>query len=260
MIQRTSFNVLLVQTTGARGARSQCFIPILDSLVATTGLFAQHYNLTIHRNTCCLLNADTIVLPNAFKALVDFMDEHPEVGIAGSYQEEKDGSPLTAAFRFPSPLSEFESALKLGIVSRALKGWVVAQPQSDVPCETDWLSGASMFVRKKVFDDIGVLDEGYFTFFEDVDFCFNARKEGWPVWYVPQSRIIHLVGQSTGLTVKKPKRLPSYSFEARRRYFLKNSGALGAALADFGKISGLLLWRSSYPARKVEFHAAPLSS
>ena len=100
-----------------------------------------------------------------------------------------------------------------------------------------------MIVRSEVFRDIGVLDEGYFTFFEDVDFCFNAKKANWETWYVPASRVVHLVGQSTGITVKKPKRQPSYSFEARRRYFLKNCGPLGAALADFGKITGLALWR-----------------
>ena len=80
-------------------------------------------------------------------------------------------------------------------------------------------------------------------FFEDVDFCFNAKRAGWPTWYVPASRIVHLVGQSTGLTVKKPKRQPSYAFEARRRYFLKNGGLLTAILADAGQIMGLMLWR-----------------
>ena len=100
-----------------------------------------------------------------------------------------------------------------------------------------------MIVRREVFDDIGILDEGYFTYCEDVDFCFNANKAGWSVWYVPSSRVIHLIGQSTGITVKKPKRWPSYAFEARRRYFLKNRGRLIAALADLGQILGLSLWR-----------------
>ena len=66
-----------------------------------------------------------------------------------------------------------------------------------------------MIIRREVFEDIGVLDEGYYTHYEDVDFCFNARKAGWAVWYVPDSRVTHLVGQSTGLTVKEPKALPT---------------------------------------------------
>jgi GT2 family glycosyltransferase len=190
-----------------------------------------------------LLNADTIVRPNAFKLLVDFMDQHPEVGIAGGRQDEPNGTAQCSVYRFPSPLSEFEGGLRLGLVSRLLKRWIVAPPLPKEACQTDWLSGAYIIVRREVFDDIGLLDEGYFTFFEDVDFCFNARKAGWPIWYVPASRIVHFGGQSTGLTVKKPKRIPSYAFEARRRYFLKNHGPLYAALADAGQILGLILSR-----------------
>jgi GT2 family glycosyltransferase len=101
-----------------------------------------------------------------------------------------------------------------------------------------------MIIRREVFEDIGVLDQGYYTHYEDVDFCFNAHKAGWAVWYVPDSRVTHLVGQSTGLTVKNPdRRFPPYFFGARRRYFLKNYGPIHAALADVGVISGLALWR-----------------
>jgi N-acetylglucosaminyl-diphospho-decaprenol L-rhamnosyltransferase len=190
-----------------------------------------------------LLNADTIVRPNALKQLVDFMDQRPRVGVAGSRLEHPDGTPQRSAFRFPSPFSEFEASVKLGFVTRLLDRWVVAPPVSDEACETDWVAGASMIIRRQVFRDIGLLDEGYYTFFEDVDFCFNARKAGWPIWYAPSGRVVHLVGRSTGITVRKPKRLPSYSFEARRRYFLKNHGPYRAALADLGLIVGLALWR-----------------
>lgn len=190
-----------------------------------------------------LLNADTIVRPNALKILVDFMDAHPGVGIAASRLEDPDGTPQRSAFRFPTPFSEFEGNLKLGIVSRLLSRWVVAPPVVDHAIETEWAAGASMIIRREVFRDIGVLDEGYYTYFEDVDFCFNARKAGWPIWYVPESRVVHLVGQSTGITVKKPKRQPSYSFQARRRYFLKNCGPIRTALADAAAIAGLALWK-----------------
>lgn len=189
-----------------------------------------------------LLNADTIVKPDALRALVDFMDRNPTVGIAGSGLENFDGSPQRSAFRFQSALSEFEGALKFGPVSQVLSGWVVAPPVVDHAFQTDWVSGASMIVRKAVFDDIGLLDEGLFTYFDDCDICLNARKRGWPTWYVPESRVIHLVGQSTGVT-SKPKRLPPYVLDARRRYFLKNHGPLYSALADLCVISGLSLWR-----------------
>jgi N-acetylglucosaminyl-diphospho-decaprenol L-rhamnosyltransferase len=203
-----------------------------------------------------LLNADTIVRPNAFAALVAFMDQNPTIGVAGSRLEEPDGTPQRSAFRFQSPLGEFEGNLKLGLMTRLLGKWVVAPPVTDEPIKTDWVSGASMIVRRDVFEDAGVLDEGFFTYFDDIDFCFNAGKAGWPTWYVPASRVVHLVGQSTGVT-KKPKRFPPYLFDARRRHFIKNHGAVYAALADLGMILGLSLWRLRVALTGKEDNGAP---
>jgi GT2 family glycosyltransferase len=98
---------------------------------------------------------------------------------------------------------------------------------------------------------IGLLDEGYYTYFDDVDICFNARRAGWSTWYVPASRVVHLVGQTTGIGNRK--RQPSYLFEARRRYFLKNHGSLQAALADAALILGLALWRLRVLFGKPDF-------
>jgi N-acetylglucosaminyl-diphospho-decaprenol L-rhamnosyltransferase len=190
-----------------------------------------------------LLNADTIVHANALRRLVDFMDQHAQVGIVGSGLQYPDGAPQRSAFRFHSVWSEFENGISFGPVSRMLKRWIVAIPVPGSACEVDWVSGACMLIRSNVFNELGVLDEGYFTHYEDVDFCFNARKAGWAIWYVPDSRVTHFVGQSTGITVKNPKRLPPYVFEARRRYFLKNHGPFFTALADAGRICGLAMWR-----------------
>lgn len=189
-----------------------------------------------------LLNSDTIVRPGAFKALVDFMDQNPSVGVAGSRLEDPDGTPQRSAFRFQSPLSEFEANFKLGLVTRLLRNWMVAPPVREETFATDWVSGAAMIIRRRVLREVGLLDEGYFTYFDDIDYCLNARRKGWPTWYVPASRIVHLVGQSTGVNAK-PKRLPPYLLEARRRYFLKNHSPIYAALVDAGAILGQAMWR-----------------
>jgi hypothetical protein len=192
-----------------------------------------------------LLNPDTIVRPGAIKVLIDFMDEHPKVGIAGSRLEDPDGTPQRSAFRFLSVLSELVFGLNTGLVSKLLSKWVVAPPVSEETCQTDWVAGASMIVRREVFESVGLLDEKYFMYFEEVDFCLRANKSGWSCWYVPQSQVVHLVGQSSGVTDTKrpPKRLPEYWFASRRRYFLKNHGWLYAALADAARIFGFALWR-----------------
>jgi GT2 family glycosyltransferase len=204
-----------------------------------------------------LLNADTIVRPNALKALVDFMDENPKVGIAGCRLEEPDGTPQRSAFRFHSPASEFEGGINLGLVTRLLDKWLIAPPVRDDTFETDWVSGACMMIRKEVFRDVGFLDEGYYTYFDDCDFCFNACKHGWSTWYVPAGHVVHLKGKSTGVKRTNPDRLPPYFFEARRRYFLKNRGPVFAAMADAGQIAGLALWRTRVMLTGKEDSSAP---
>jgi GT2 family glycosyltransferase len=192
-----------------------------------------------------LLNPDTIVRPGALKALVDFMNEHPDVGIAGSRLEDPDGTPQRSAFRFHTVLSELDFGLRLGVVSKLLSKWVVAPPVSDQTHQTDWVAGASMIIRREVFEAAGLMDEEYFMYYEEMDFCLQASKAGWSCWYVPQSRVVHLVGQSSGVTDTKrpPKRLPQYLFDSRRRYFIKNYGWLYAALADHAWASSFVLWR-----------------
>jgi GT2 family glycosyltransferase len=192
-----------------------------------------------------LLNPDTEVRPNALKTLLDFMEQHPEVGISGSGLEEADGTPWSIAFRFPSIWSEIDDGFRLGIVSKLLSKWVVAQQMGDRPQQVDWLPGASMMIRRQVFETAGLMDEGYFLYYEETDFCLTANRAGWSCWYVPQSQVMHISGQSTGVTGKKavPKRQPQYVFDSRRRYFVKNHGLLYAALADAVWLVGFSLWR-----------------
>lgn len=192
-----------------------------------------------------LLNPDTVVHPGAVSSLLAFMESHPRVGIAGSRLEHPDGSPQRSAFRFHSVLSELESGFRLGLLSRMLARYVVAPPVSEEACQTDWVAGASMMIRKEVFDAIGLLDDKYFMYFEEVDFCLRARRAGWICWYVPQSRVVHLVGQSSGVTDAKQsrKRRPAYWFESRRRYFRKNLGYFRTLLADLAWSSGFAAYR-----------------
>jgi N-acetylglucosaminyl-diphospho-decaprenol L-rhamnosyltransferase len=189
-----------------------------------------------------LLNPDTLVRPDAFKNLVDFMEQNPKVGIAGSRLEDPDATPQRSAFRFLTPLGEFEGQAQFGPVTRLLSRWVVAPPVVDYACETDWVAGASLIIRREVFEQAGLLDEGYFTYFDDIDFCLTARKHGWQTWYVPASRVVHLVGQSTGVNAI-PRRLPRYLLDARRRYLLKSHTPLYAAMIDAAMIAGQLLAR-----------------
>lgn len=193
-----------------------------------------------------LLNPDTVVRPGALQALVDFMDRTPTAGIAGSRLEEPDGTPQCSAFRFPNVWSELDSGLRLGVVTQLLNQRIVPiLPVTEAIQQVDWVAGASMIVRRQVFETAGLMDEKYFLYFEEVDFCVAAQKAGWSCWYVPESRVVHYVGQSSGVTdtKRKAKRRPTYWFDSRRRFFVKNYGWSYAVLSELAWASGFAVWR-----------------
>ena len=192
-----------------------------------------------------LLNPDTTVRPLALKTLLEFMVANPQVGIAGSRLEEPDGTPQCSAFRFHTFWSEIDSSMRLGLVSQLLAKWVIAPEVSEVAHVTDWVAGASMIIRRQVFADIGLLDEDYFMYYEELDFCFQAQRAGWSCWYVPDSRVVHFVGQSSGVTNTKilPKRRPKYWFDSRQRFFLKNYGFVYTVVADSLWMLGFMTWK-----------------
>lgn len=181
-----------------------------------------------------MLNPDTRVKPGAVGALLAFLEHNPVVGIAGSSFENGDGSDWPIAFRFPTALSEMESGLRLGLMTRLLRRWVVARTMESRSQPIDWCAGASMMLRRSMLEEIGGLDERFFLYYEETEFCWRAREAGYQTWYVPSSRVIHIAGQSTGLTERgaAPKRLPDYLFESRRRYFLLTLGLRQACVTD----------------------------
>ncbi|HEY6926905.1 MAG TPA: glycosyltransferase family 2 protein [Steroidobacteraceae bacterium] len=181
-----------------------------------------------------LLNPDAEVRPGALIALTRFLESNPEAGIAGSSFEDPDGSEWPIAFRFPTLLSELCQGLELGLVSRLLQRWVLPRTMSAQTQPVDWICGASMMIRPAVFSAIGGLDENYFLYFEETDFCLRAKRAGFSTWYVPASRVMHIRGQSTKVTdrVAEARRLPAYWFESRRRYFALTFGIRQAMAID----------------------------
>jgi len=180
-----------------------------------------------------LLNPDTQVRAGAIGALARFLEAHPDVGIAGSSLENPDGSDWPFAFRFPSVISELIYGVNLGVITKILEPWHVPKRMGKHSEAVDWVSGASLMVRAEVFTAIGGLDEHYFLYFEETDFCRRARKAGFTTWYVPNSRVMHIGGQSTGsVSSAQMRRLPGYWFESRRRYFVASFGVPLAMAID----------------------------
>lgn len=139
-----------------------------------------------------LLNSDTIVKPGTLAALARFMDAHPNVGAAAPRLVRPDGTPQPFAFgRDPTLGYLLRRGLSRMMLRRDLHNWSTAKAQ-----RVDWVSGACMVVRRTAVDQVGSLDEDYFMYFEDNDWCLRMRIGGWQVWYVPDYEVIHLGGQS----------------------------------------------------------------
>ena len=137
-------------------------------------------------------------------------------------------------FGFRRCLSEIEHGVQLGFVTRCLSRWTVARTMKSVAQPIDWISGASMMIRPAVFRAVGGLDENFFLYFEETEFCHRARRAGFSTWYVPESRVMHMIGKSTNVDEKTrfSRRLPGYWFDSRRRYFATTHDVRVGALID----------------------------
>ncbi len=222
-------------------------------LAPENGGFSYGNNLGIRRayeqgrpNYIHLLNPDTQVRPRAIAALAEFLESHPDVGIAGSSFETEDGQDWPFAFRFPTLFSEVEHGMQLGLVTRCLSRWAVAKAMNFTARPTDWISGASMMIRPAVLAAVGCLDENFFLYFEETEFCHRARRAGFTTWYVPESRVMHMIGKSTKVEEKTRflQRLPGYWFDSRRRYYAMTHSMGAAVLIDvvatIASLAGLL--------------------
>jgi len=150
-----------------------------------------------------LLNPDSYVMDGFFEPIVHYMENNPKVGIVGPKIFDHDGSIQGSARSFPTPLtalfgrsSLFTRFFPNNPITRANILTTISDGRT--PMKVDWVSGACMIVRRKAVDDIGLMDERFFMFWEDADWCRRMWKKGWMVVYFPQASIIHYVGVSSG--------------------------------------------------------------
>lgn len=187
-----------------------------------------------------LLNSDAWPEPGALRRLRDFLLANPRAGMAGSFVRGEDGAAHRSAFRFPTIAGEFEMAARIGPVSRLLKSSIVAMPIPQIETRVDWTAGASLMMRAKMLEEIGLFDETFFLYYEETDLCLRAARAGWETWFVPQSEVVHLGSASTGM--KDWTRTPAYWFDSRRHYFTKNHGHAYAAAATLARVAGQAAW------------------
>ena len=149
-----------------------------------------------------LLNNDTISHPKAFSKTVAYLEAHSNIGGAGLKLLNEDGSRQLSARRFPG----FQQALfnRYSLLTRLFpdnpysRSYLLTDLDEDAVRDVDWVSGACLIVRRDVYEKIGGLDERFFMYSEDVDWCLRIWKAGYRVVYLPIAEIIHLIGQTSG--------------------------------------------------------------
>lgn len=170
-----------------------------------------------------LLNPDTEVRPDALETLFRFLEEHESAGAAGARILNPDETLQHSCYPAPTLLNEWLHLFHLDRERRqGMESWDVTQPRA-----VEVLLGACIMVRREALDNVGFLDERFFMYSEEVDFCHRLRKAGWSLHWVPQAQVVHHGGQSTRQAATD---MFLQLYEAKLLYFRKHYGRGAARL------------------------------
>jgi GT2 family glycosyltransferase len=205
-----------------------------------------------------LLNPDTDVQPDGLTSLVAFLEQHPEAGGAGSLLLNPDRSLQLSCHPLPSLSRELWRLLHgdrlLAYAVYPMDAWDVETPRP-----VDIVQGASLMLRRDILDRVGLLDDSYFMYSEEVDLCYRIKKAGWQLYWVPQSKVIHYGGQST-------KQVAADMFielyRGKLAYFRKNYGRAAAQIykliltvTALPRVTAAPLLGHLSPAKRAEYEA-----
>jgi len=177
-----------------------------------------------------LLNSDAVAHPGAFAHLVRFMDDHPAAAAVGLRVLNPDATLQYSCRRFPTIAAGLFRKVPLGRLipdNRWNREYLMSDWAHDAPREVDWVSGAAMCIRAEALAQVGLLDEAYYMYCEDVDWCYRARQAGWKIYYLPQAVVTHAIGRSSD---QRPLRMVAEFHRSMLRFWRKNYAARTAPL------------------------------
>ncbi|MFH2063879.1 MAG: glycosyltransferase [Pseudomonadota bacterium] len=188
--------------------------------------FAKAINNTIKNSRSpyiMIVNPDTIIRKGFFQTVLRYMDEHRDIGIVGPQILNHDGSIQGSARAFPTPISGFFG--RTSFLSRWFpNNWITRNNiltkkiNGTLPVEVDWISGACMVIRRSALADVGLLDERFYMYWEDVDWCKRMWMKGWKIVYYPKIQMVHFVGGSSN---KRPTKSLYEFHKSCYLYFVK---------------------------------------
>lgn len=202
--------------------------------------FSKANNQAIKRSSgkyILLLNPDTTVKSCTLAKMVSFMDNHKDIDILGPKILNPDETvQFTCARNFPNLCLEFFNVSKLDRKfpkSKLFGGYLISYWNHLNSREIDLLSGACMLIKKEVFKDIGLLDESFYMFYDDVDFCYRAKRKGYTIYYYADVSIIHYGGGSCKDNRISMQRIKFISYQTMYKYYCKTRNRVYAEIVRF---------------------------
>ncbi len=181
-----------------------------------------------------ILNSDTLVHSGALSALLSAAYRHPDCGFIAPEIDDGAGRIRNSVFRYPNPWSELSRAAQTGLISRRLARKQVAIDGNRDVAAIEWVSFSAVLVSHRLVADVGPMDEGYFLYFEDVDYCWRAEQKGWRSHYAPTAKVTHFSGKSGPVKklLSSRARLPRYYYASRTRFLNRAHGRWGLLAAN----------------------------
>lgn len=179
-----------------------------------------------------LLNPDTVVHEGSLGRLVGFLDRHPEAGVVGVKLLNPDGSVQYSCRTFPTVGAVIFRGTLFGWLfprNRATRDYLMQDWPHDQVRRVDWVSGAGMAVRRSLWERIGLLDERFFMYCEDMDFCRRAQEAGWSVYFFPGAVVTHIIGRSSD------QNLTAMILQFHRSMYLYFDKYYGARYGEVGR-------------------------
>lgn len=179
-----------------------------------------------------VLNSDAELRPGFLRTVLEAAEAHPDVGLFAPRVTYDDGTVQDSCFRFLSPLGEFVRTARTSALTRLFSGHQTSLGTDPDPKDIEWASFACILLRGQMVQQLGKMDEGYFLYFEDCEYCLRARRAGWGIMHVPQAQAIHFRGGSGPVKSLHAEnaRLPRYYYSSRTR-FLYQAHGLGGVIA-----------------------------
>ena len=187
-----------------------------------------------------VLNSDALLRPGFCAAILAAAADDPGAGLLAPRLEDEDGTRQVSCFRVPGPVSELVRGAMTGPLTRLLDRWTVPMEMPPAPGAIGWASFACILLRREMVEAIGPMDEDYFLYFEDTEYCLRARRAGWGIAYVEAARAVHLRGGSAPVKrlSKARKRLPGYYWASRARLMAQAHGRAGLWAANLAWLLG----------------------